>query len=108
MADRLIRVTLLLAVLAGAWSLAAGDAAAIEPRQRVAPDLFYNYYVAPGPYGGPGAELYVSPLPTPPYVGHTWITYQPLMPHEFLYPHCRKYCRQHPDGRWTRTCVIWQ
>ncbi len=40
-------------------------------------DLFAQYYV--GPPGVP-AKLYVCPRPTPPLVGHTWITYQPLAP----------------------------
>ena len=49
-----------------------------------APILFYNYYVPPvgcttcGSQGSSGAELYISPRPTPPLVGHTYITYQPL------------------------------
>jgi len=68
-----------------------------------ATDLFYNYYV--GPPGVP-AQMYVSPRPTPPYVGHTWITYQPLMPHEFLYHHKRTYYRYHPSGH-TTTSVRW-
>ena len=41
------------------------------------PDLFYNYYAWPS-CTGLGAELYVSPRPVPPYVGQTYITYQPL------------------------------
>ena len=57
-------------------------------------DLFYNYYVAPSPYGGVGAQLYLAPRPTPPWVGHTYITYQPLMPHEWLYKHHRIYHRR--------------
>ncbi|MBX9791088.1 MAG: hypothetical protein K2Y37_19390 [Pirellulales bacterium] len=58
------------------------------------PDLFYNYYVGPSPtYGGVPAQMYLSPRPVPPHVGHTWITYQPLMPHEFLYTHHRTYYR---------------
>lgn len=55
-------------------------------------DLFNNYYV-PSLEGGPPAQLYISPRPTPPLVGHTYITYQPLMPHEFLYRHRRVYYR---------------
>ena len=52
------------------------------------PDIFYNYFQGPsGPGGGVPAQLYVSPRPTPPMVGHTWITYPPLNPHEFLYHH---------------------
>ena len=41
------------------------------------PDVFYNFYVPPVPAG----------------VGHTWITYPPFMPHEFLYKHRRRYIR---------------
>jgi hypothetical protein len=76
---------------------------------RTSPDLFYNYYVPPGGYGGVPAQMYLSPRPTPPVVGHTYVTYQPLMPHEFLYPHHRKYWRYNSsNNRWTRTMVIWQ
>ena len=57
-------------------------------------DLFYNYYVPPVGPGSVGAELYPCPRPTPPLVGHTYITYQPLMPHEFLYKHHRHYTTQ--------------
>ena len=48
------------------------------------PDVFYNFYVPPVPAGaapGMGAQLYVSPRPVPPRVGHTWHTYPPFMPH---------------------------
>ncbi|MCE9632510.1 MAG: hypothetical protein K8S94_17635 [Planctomycetia bacterium] len=60
------------------------------------PDVFYNFYVPPVPAGaapGMGAQLYVSPRPVPPRVGHTWHTYPPFMPHEFLYKHRRRYIR---------------
>ncbi len=76
------------AVMAGLLLLAA---AATAP----AADLFYNYYV-PG-NGAPPAQLYLSPRPTPPLVGHTYVTYQPFYPHEMLYPHRRTYYRC--DGR---------
>ncbi|HEV2972265.1 MAG TPA: hypothetical protein VGY55_19985 [Pirellulales bacterium] len=75
------------------------------------PDLFYNYYVAPvtcGCAGAMGAQLYVSPRPVPPLVGHTYITYQPLLPQEFLYPHKRVYYT--PNGPYapvTKTHVWW-
>ncbi|MBN1912011.1 MAG: hypothetical protein JW818_19975 [Pirellulales bacterium] len=78
-----------------------------EAARRTSPDLFYNYYVPPGPCGGVGAQLYVSPRPVPERVGHTWITYQPLMPHEFLYTHHRTYYRRHEDARCTKTHVKW-
>ena len=60
------------------------------------PDVFYNFYAPPVPAGsapGLGAQLYVSPRPVPPRVGHTWNTYPPFMPHEFLYRHRRRYIR---------------
>ncbi len=70
------------------------------------PDIFYNQYVGPSPYGGGvPAQLYVSPRPSPPYVGHTWITYPPLSPHEFMYKHCRKYHKYYRGGGYTESCV---
>jgi len=67
-------------------------------------DLFYNYY-AGGTCDVP-AQLYLSPRPTPPLVGHTYYTYQPLMPHEFLYKHHRSYHGYSDGGRTlTRTIV---
>lgn len=69
------------------------------------PDLFYNYYVPPT-CGGMGAELYLSPRPVPAHVGHTYVTYQPLMPHEFMYHHHRTYHRYYNSGQGlTRTHV---
>jgi hypothetical protein len=71
------------------------------------PDLFYNYYAWPS-CSGVGAELYLSPRPVPPHVGHTYITYQPLMPHEFMYEHHRTYHRYYNGGQGlNRTCVHW-
>ncbi len=67
-------------------------------------DLFYNHYVGPGP-SGTTAGMYVSPLPVPANVGHTYTTYQPLMPHEMLYGHKRSYHSHHPGSGWTRTSV---
>ena len=68
-------------------------------------DLFYNYYAQPGPYNGAGAQLYISPRPIPPNVGHTWVTYQPFMPHEYLYKHQRSYYTHNPGAGWRRTTV---
>jgi hypothetical protein len=73
-------------------------------------DLFYNYYVgpaaAPNPYGANAvAAMYPSPVPAPPLVGHTYITYQPLLPHEFLYAHTHYYYSEHPGGGQTTTRV---
>jgi len=74
-------------------------------RQYGSPDLFYNYW-APANCGGVAASMYVSPRPVPAHVGHTYITYQPLMPHEFMYHHSRTYHRYYDNGAGlTRTSV---
>ncbi|MEN6495533.1 MAG: hypothetical protein ABFD16_14730 [Thermoguttaceae bacterium] len=88
--------------------LLAGDlqqAQAVGPTP--APALFQNYYVPPYA-GGVGAELYPCPRPVPMNVGRTYITYQGLMPHEFLYKHARTYRTEHPDGNATRTRIRWR
>ena len=70
--------------------------------------LFSNAYVPPDGPDGVGAQLYPCPRPVPPLVGHTYITYQALMPEEFLYPHYRVYRTPHDDGTITRTKVRWR
>lgn len=78
-----------------------------RPWQYGRPDLFYNFYV-PNHCGGVPAAMYIAPRPVPPLVGHTYYTYQPLMPHELLYPHTRTYRKWYDDGRGvTRTKVHW-
>lgn len=62
------------------------------------PDLFYNFYV-PGNCGGVGAQMYVAPYPVPQTVGHTYYTYQPMMPHELLYAHSHRYYNYYNGGR---------
>lgn len=69
-------------------------------------DLFPSYW-APAAPGVISAPLYVSPVPTPPHVGHVWVTYQPLYPHEFLYKHSKVYWRNNPQGGRTRVVVSW-
>lgn len=71
------------------------------------PDLFYNYYAWPS-CSGLGAELYIAPRPVPPHVGHTFYTYQPLYPHEYMYSHHRTYHRYYNGGQGlNRTCVTY-
>jgi hypothetical protein len=71
------------------------------------PDLFYNFY-SPNNCGGNAAAMYIAPRPVPAVVGHTYYTYQPMMPHEFTYPHYRTYRRYYDDGRgMTRTKAVW-
>jgi hypothetical protein len=96
-----MRTMLALLVLGGLISLWNAPQAKADH-----PDLFYNFYAGPtaGGVGAP-AQLYVGPRPTPPMVGHTYITYQPLMPHEFMYHHHRKYYKYYPNGGYTTSCV---
>jgi hypothetical protein len=106
---KVLRIAILAAATLAAWGLAMDrppSATAMEP-QRSPGDFFYNYYVPPSP-GGVGAQLYVCPRPTPPLVGHTYITYQPLAPHEFLYRHNRVYYTENPGAGWTQTKVRWR
>lgn len=97
-----------LVVICACWLASPGAASAQGTRPPLShPELFYNYYVPAHPNGGVGAQLYISPRPTPPMVGHTFITYQALMPHEFLYKHHRHYYRYHPGSGYTKTRVCW-
>ena len=67
-----------------------------------------NNYLTPAYCGANPAQLYVSPGPVPAWVGHTYITYEPLMPHNQMYPHYDSYHRYHDQGRGlTRTKVVY-
>ena len=67
-------------------------------------DLFYNYQVGPNP-SGTAAQMYVSPRPVPPHVGHTYTTYQPLMPHEYMYKHTRSHYAYQRGAGWSRSKI---
>jgi len=60
-------------------------------------DLFYNYYWQG--YCDRPVGMYPAPYPTPPLVGHTYVTYQPFYPHEYLYKHHRSYHSYYNGGR---------
>lgn len=76
--------------------------------QMYSDDLFYNYYVGPSSCGQ-SAQMYVSPVPTPPRVGHTYITYQPFYPHEYMWRHSRTYHSRNTfaGSRTTTTVRYW-
>jgi hypothetical protein len=99
--------TALVAVFAAA-ALAPRSAQA-EPWRRTISyqnkaDLFYNFYEGPDPSGVPTA-MYVSPRPVPVHVGHTYTTYQPFMPHEYLYRHTRSHYAYCPGCGWSRAKI---
>jgi hypothetical protein len=77
------------------------------PRDYLNPHLFNNFYVG-GNCGSIPAGMYPMPMPTPPLVGHTYYTYQPLLPHEYMYAHYRVYHHHYNHNRGlTRTRVIY-
>jgi hypothetical protein len=104
---------LLRALIAPAIAIAALTAVDDARAQGIQPPhsqpyLFFNYYQAPNPMGGVGAAMYPAPNTTiPPRVGHTYITYQPLSPHEMMYCHGRTYYRYHPGAGYTKAKVLW-
>ncbi len=108
---RRLPVAVLVGIALVAWSVlleGAPSARAEGHRQATGGGMFYNFYVPPGACGGVTAQLYPCPRPTPPLVGHTYITYPPLAPHEFLHPHTKAYYRRNPGSGWTRTTVLWR
>jgi hypothetical protein len=66
-----------------------------------------NYYAMPTGAEGLAAALYPCPRPTPPLIGETYITYEPLAPYEFLHVHGRYYKTCNGNHQVTRTTVIW-
>ncbi len=61
--------------------------------------LFDNYFTQ-GNANQADAALYVSPNNgIPGWVGHTYVTYQPLYPDEFLYHHTDKYHSYYDQGQ---------
>mgnify|MGYP003662757736 CR=1 FL=1 len=74
------------------------DAAGCIGRSYGQPDLFYNYFTQ-GYCNQTNAQLYLSPGPVPPNVGHTFTTYQPFYPHEYLYWHKNRFHNYYDNGR---------
>jgi len=105
MVGKLTRTAIVAGAVATVLFIAAGQAQA--GGHHASSNLLQNYYVPPGPCGGVGSQMYVAPRPTPPLVGHTYITYPPLMPHEWMRPHSRYYIRRNPAGGLTTTSVMW-
>ncbi|MDZ4850786.1 MAG: hypothetical protein SGI77_15980 [Pirellulaceae bacterium] len=59
--------------------------------------LFDNYFTQ-GSANQANAALYVSPVGVPGWVGHTYNTYQPFYPHQYLYQHQDKYHSYYDQG----------
>ena len=85
----------------------APAATPIQPQRVIPanPRFFYNYY-SPTQGGGIPSVIYPAPRQVPLNIGHTYNTYQPLMPHELLYRHNRSYHNYYPNGAgFTRTFI---
>jgi hypothetical protein len=59
--------------------------------------LFDNYFTRRNANSAEAA-LYMSPIGVPGWVGHTYNTYQPLYPHQFLYQHHDRYHSYYDQG----------
>lgn len=59
--------------------------------------LFDNYFTR-GYANQAEAAMYISPTGVPGWVGHTYNTYQPLYPHQFLYAHKDRYHSYYDQG----------
>lgn len=77
---------------------ATGDSVTVHGRSYGRPDLFYNFYTQ-GYANQANAQMYLSPHPIPPNVGHTFFTYQPFYPHHMLYAHKDRFHRTYDHGR---------
>ncbi|WP_235908593.1 hypothetical protein [Roseiconus nitratireducens] len=75
-----------------------GANAGCQPRKYDHSDLFYNYYTQ-GNCNRANAQMYISPLPVPHFVGHTYFTYQPFYPEEYLYWHKNRFHNSYDNGR---------
>lgn len=82
----------------GLFGCNRNNMAGCQPRKYDRPDLFYNYY-SQGNCNSANAQMYISPVPVPHFVGHTFGTYQPLYPHEFMYWHKDRYHNSYDNGR---------
>jgi len=86
--------------LAGAILVACIALVTNSAQAQIGPGNFPNHlfaqYTTQG-QGGLTAGKYIAPHPIPSNVGHSYRTYEPLMPHEMLYEHDRNYFNYYTD-----------
>ncbi len=111
MSTRFFHTSLVVCLVVSAWQISltacAGDSEGRWKRiisYQDKNDLFANYQVGPHPCGT-AAQMYISPQPVPAHVGHTYTSYQPLMPHEYMYKHTRSHYAHVPGSGWNRSKV---
>jgi hypothetical protein len=96
------------------WSVSAASVSAQFGEGNSPNNLFSQYYTQPSP-SLTTAAMYNAPHWVPSHVGHTYYTYQPLMPHEMMYQHSRNYYNYYNTGGYygspnalNKTQVRWQ
>lgn len=89
-------IKLLKATVVGAIVGLAGLTQSASAQQ--APQLFAQQYTQ-GSANQNNAVMYISPVPVPANVGHTYYTYQPLYPHEMMHLHSERYHNYYDQGR---------
>jgi len=89
---QLITKLLPIVVVAAAFSFGTSAQA-----QEYAGQLFSNQYTQ-GYANQATAQMYLAPVPVPPWVGHTYYTYQPLYPHEMMYRHNERFHSYYDNG----------
>ncbi len=108
MSTRIIAMALAAAVISSAATAPIASAVEGAWRRTISyqnkQDLFADYYEGPNP-SGTAVGMYVSPQPVPIHVGHTYTTYQPYMPHEYMYRHTRSHYAYQPGAGWSRAKV---
>ncbi len=80
----------------------ASQAQGQEYRQQT---LFANQYTQ-GNANRATAQMYIAPVPVPPWVGHTYYTYEPLYPHEMMYLHKNRYHNYYDNGRGLNSTTV--
>ena len=92
----LLRTTLA-ALLIGMTSTAVQAQNGFSPMYNSADNVFNNYFTQ-GSANQATAAAYISPVGVPGWVGHTYITYEPLYPHEFMHHHSHRYHSYYDGG----------
>ncbi len=97
--------------LAAVLAIVLGLQATSDAQVVVSSGSWYGVYQqgnAAGGYYGTPAPSYLSPRPTPAYVGHTYITYPPLAPHNYLHRHTRFYSGRGLRGGRSFSIIHWR
>ena len=111
----MFRNLLVAAAVVAVMSFAASPVSAQFGTGNSPNNLFSQYNTQPGA-STVQAGMYPAPHYVPANVGHTYYTYQPLMPHEMMYQHSRNYYNYYNTGGYSgcgndslnKTQVRWQ